>query len=437
MTEQRISPVTTIAGGPDHAVTVRHVRAEGSDREIGRTLAAAAEAANGGWAAPTPADPFVEDLRRRWFRERWPAQAERITGVAEHFGLDPAAPSHTCDVLGTYELPAGCSVAHYPGVGTKDGHGVLARNFDFPTATLSQMMGLPASSPTERPLGADPWVVELHPERGYSSVAVGIMDVMGAMDGVNEAGLAVALLADDETPEREPVTAFQVGLAEQQVVRHLLDTCATVDEAKAALMLAKHYYFFTPCHYVVADRTGASFVWEHSGRRNRELVVAADPAVGNRVSCTNHLLHRWPDADRLPDDAGPDGMASLSYDRWRSLDAFARSGGILGRDDIASTFEALRFTAPLVEARTFWHATYDTEESVMEVSFFTHDEAERSVYSDPLRVAVGPRGAGGPTTSAVPRWRHDEAVGTAAVGGDGPGGGDPRRLGAGGMLGRR
>ncbi len=58
----------------------------------------------------------------------------------------------------------------------------------------------------------------------------------------------------------------RVGLAEQQVVRYLLDTCASAEEAKEALLLAKHYYFFTPCHFMVADRSGAAFVWEHSPR---------------------------------------------------------------------------------------------------------------------------------------------------------------------------
>jgi hypothetical protein len=381
------SGVSVIAGGPERAVTVRHVRAEGSDRDIGRALAAAARAAHGDWASPSPSDPFVEGLRRRWFAERWPAQAGRIAGIADELGLDPDDTSLTLDVLGTYELPAGCSVAHYPGAGTKDGHGLLARNFDFPTATLSQMVGLPPSSPDERPLGADPWVVQLRPERGYASVTVGIMDVLGAMDGVNEAGLAVALLADDETPEREPVIGFQVGLAEQQVVRYLLDTCATVEEAKAALMLAKHYYFFVPCHFVVADRSGASFVWEHSPRRNREIVVDSDQVRGGRVACTNHLLHRWPDTTQLPTDPGPTGMAALSYDRWRALDAFA-AGGVVDRDEIAATFEALRFTAPIAEARTFWHATYDTEAAEAELSFWTHDEEGVSRYSEPVRVAA-------------------------------------------------
>lgn len=126
---------------------------------------------------------------------------ERSRGVADHFGIDPDDTTAAFDWLGTYELPAGCSVAFSPGRGTKDGHGLLSRNFDFPTATLSELIGTPPMT-NERPLAADPWVIELHPDHGYSSVTVGIMDVMGAMDGINEAGLSVALLADNETPLR-------------------------------------------------------------------------------------------------------------------------------------------------------------------------------------------------------------------------------------------
>ena len=252
---------TTISGGgPDDFLTVRHLRIEGTQLEIGRALAAAAEAAHGAAAAPRPvADPFVERTRRRWFDTNHPIHSMRTRGIAEHFGIDPDDTEVATDWLGTYEVPAGCSVAFYPSSGTKDGHGLLSRNFDFPTATFTQIVGLPPIA-DERPLAADPWVVELHPDEGYASIVVGIMDLMGGMDGINEAGLAVALLADNETPDPEPTGRPQIGLSEQQVVRYLLDRCATVEDAKEALLLAKHYYFFTPCHFVVADRSGAAFV---------------------------------------------------------------------------------------------------------------------------------------------------------------------------------
>jgi hypothetical protein len=289
--------------------------------------------------------------------------------------------------LATYDGTAGCSVAFYPGDGTKDGHGILSRNFDFPTATFDQIMGGPGRL-GERLLAADPWVVELHPDHGYASVTVGIMDVAGAMDGINSAGLAVALLADNESPNPEPTGGPQVGLAEQQIVRYLLDTCATVDEAKDALLLAKQYYFFVPCHFVIADRTGRSFVWEHSAGHNREAIVDADRFEGGRTVCTNHLLHARADLTDLPVEDDSLGTAALTYSRWRSIHTATCTGAVVDRDDIRETFRNVAFTAPVEGARTYWHALYDVEDSSMEVSFYLHDADGRSTYSEPARFAL-------------------------------------------------
>lgn len=389
MSSSTVSTLTGASGSP----TVRHIRATGSQRDIGRALAAAAHDAHGDAAIPRSIEPGTETIRRRWFELHHPTLLERSRGVADHFGIDPDDHTAALDWLGTYELPAGCSVAFYPGHGTKDGHGLLSRNFDFPTATLSELIGA-APITGERPLAADPWVIELHPDNGYSSVTVGIMDVMGAMDGINEAGLSVALLADNETPDPEPTGAPQVGLAEQQVVRYLLDRCATVDEARDALRIAKHYYFFTPCHYVVADRSGRSFVWEHSPRRNQERIVEPDPACNERTVCTNHLLHRWPDPADLPDDSGSMGTAAFTYHRWRILAGAIHDGMIVDRDTIRDQFAAVRFTAPAIGGRTYWHALYDVDDSVADVSFYLHDIDQNSIYSDPIRFTAHRHRAG-------------------------------------------
>lgn len=381
----------TIAGGrPGDALNVRHLRVEGSQEEIGRALARAAEDVHGPAAAPRPvADVVVEHARRRWFATNHPVHSLRMRGIAEHFGLDPDDPTASLDWLGTYEPPPGCSVAFYPGAITKHGHGVLSRNFDFPTATFSEIAGL-APMPNERALAADPWVIELHPDHGYASLTVGIMDVMGGMDGVNEAGLAVALLADNESPDPEPTGGPCVGLSEQQVVRYLLDTCSTVAEAKQALLVAKHYYFFTPCHFVVADRSGESFVWEHSPRRNREWIIESDAPGDAPLVCTNHLLHRWPDPERLPADDSI-GTAAFTYRRWRTLSDATAGGGVVDNDDICEQFRAVRFVAPVAEARTFWHALYDVDEASAELSFHLCDVDGVSTYSDPIRIDLRER----------------------------------------------
>ena len=382
--------ITVVAGGgPEDAVTVRYLRLAGTDREIGRDLARAARSVHGSAAGPTLApDPTVQRVRRRWFAQHHPVLAERMLGVADAFGVDADDDRLDLAWLATYDGPAGCSTVVYPGSGTKDGHTLLARNFDFPTATFDELRGLPARPGTRR-LAADPWIVELHPEGGLASVVIGIMDVLGGMDGVNEAGLAVSLLADNESPAPEPVgERVQVGLSEQQVVRYLLDTCTTAVEAQEALLLAKHYYAFVPCHFVVADRTGASFVWEHSPGHNHEHVVVPDPATAGRLVCTNHLLHRWPDAADLPEEDGTLGTAALTYTRWRSLDASAGDGAVVDRDDIREQFRAVRFEAPLEGGRTYWHAIYDLEDAAVDVELYVRDEDGRSRYTSPLRFAL-------------------------------------------------
>lgn len=123
-----------VAGGtPSDFLTVRHLRAAGTDREIGHALATAARHAHGSVVGPTPApDPVVQRARRAWFAANHPVLQERMAGVGEAFGVDPADDAWDLAWLGTYELPAGCSSVFYPGAGTKDGHSLLARNFDFP-----------------------------------------------------------------------------------------------------------------------------------------------------------------------------------------------------------------------------------------------------------------------------------------------------------------
>ncbi len=379
--------IDIVAGGnPGDFTTVRHIRVAGTEREIGQALAIAARDAHGAAAGPRRApDRAVQRARRTWFAANHPILHERMQGVGAAFGVDPTDDDWDLAWLGTYELPAGCSTVFYPGVGVKDGHNLLARNFDFPTLTYSEIVGRAAGS-AEQPLASAPWVVECHPDGGYSSITIGIMDVLGAMDGVNSAGLAVSLMADNESAAPEPSIVAQVGLSEQQIIRYLLDTCSTVDEAKQALLLAKQYYFFVPCHFLVADRSGRSFVWEYSPGHNREFII--EPSPDRPTVCTNHLLHRWPDGATLPDDPKLDGTAALTYHRYRTLSAAVDPGPLVDRNDIRDHFAAVRFTAPVPMARTFWHAVYDLDDPSLAVSFYLRDEDGASRYTEPRRFGL-------------------------------------------------
>ena len=64
-----VSTTTTIAfgGGSADFLTVRHLRAAGGNRALGRAMAHAARRAHGPTAGPTPAaDRTVQHARRHW-----------------------------------------------------------------------------------------------------------------------------------------------------------------------------------------------------------------------------------------------------------------------------------------------------------------------------------------------------------------------------------
>lgn len=93
----------------------------------------------------------------------------------------------------------------------------------------------------------------------------------------------VAILADDDGIARlgpniemhlGPPRA--IGLHELQLVRLLLDTCATAHEACVALLATKDLYTFAPLQYLVADRTG--------GRLFRKTPPDATHSTSSRVT---------------------------------------------------------------------------------------------------------------------------------------------------------
>src|SRR4029077_4664142 len=142
---------------------------------------------------------------------------------------------------------------------------------------------------------ARPYVIEMYPDRGYPSIALYSYDLLsGVLDGINSEGLTVALLADDELARKyrmEPAGPDSAGLGVLQVLRLLLDTCATVQEAKEALLSTKQYYEFIQVHYLIADRHGQSFVWEYSQAHNREYIIENPdkPLVTTNFSLHPHL----------------------------------------------------------------------------------------------------------------------------------------------------
>src|SRR5581483_4175705 len=215
-----------IAGGPKDSIEVRHLVLRGTNEAIGRTLA---QLARERYQLQPQAsqDPLRTRAQRRFIEKEFPILHERMRGAAAAFGhrLEDDAWNHS--TLDFTQLRAGCSVIHLPPRCTAAGTSVVSRDYDYSTGSIS-FGWLP---PGMLHSTARPYLLELHPERGYASVAMVAYELLsGVLDGMNSEGLTVSLMMDDELFSKhplEPTGGPAVGLGVLQTLRLLLDTCAT------------------------------------------------------------------------------------------------------------------------------------------------------------------------------------------------------------------
>jgi hypothetical protein len=182
-----------------------------------------------------------------------------------------------------------------------------------------------------------------------------------------------------EAGVRLPATV-DVGLDELLLPRFLLDTCATVDEARVAIQQQTYGYRALPCHFVIVDRSGACLVFERTLSDDSSVFVE-----GRGVTAiTNHLLHR-----------GTPAIATESHVRCQALASAARAAvawkEILGvnREFFVSP-ENHEFFGLTERVRTLWHSVYDTTDLSVDISFYLGDEqcgmgAGQPAYSPYLR----------------------------------------------------
>lgn len=361
---------TVIAGGPDKFAEVRHVVLKGSNFEIGKVIG---ELAKRDGALITPSSNHVMNrVKREYMAKNYPILYERMRGLAAAFGLNISDASY--DFSGLFQkqmtLP-GCSVTFYPASATESGHNILSRNYDFTTGDLTG----------RRPQGgrlammARPFLFEIHPDKGYSSLSLCACEYLGGvLDGINSEGLVVAILAEEESGNkvgREP--GDEVGMHELMGMRYLLDNCKNVEEAKMALLSLKHYYSFLPCHYIVGDRSGKSFIFEFSPTRNRSYVIDGD----GPQYVTNHLVFHHQKIEEFPETG-----LNWSMRRYKMLDEAIKAKKRFTIEEIAAINKSVAVppNAPgnpqAAPGRTLWYAQYDLENLTLTVKFYLGEKPD-------------------------------------------------------------
>jgi len=361
---------TVIAGGPDKFAEVRHVVLEGTNFDIGKKIGELAK--RDGVTIAASENRILNRAKREYMAKNYPIHYERMKGLAAAYGLNIQDDSY--DFSGLFQkqmTPPGCSVVFYPASATESGHNILSRNYDFTTGDIT------GRRPQDSRLAmmSRPFLFEIHPDKGYSSLALCAFEYLGGvLDGINSEGLAVAILAEEEsgnTVGREP--GDEVGVHELMGMRYLLDNCKNVDQAKEALLSLKHHYSFLPCHYIVGDRSGKSFIFEFSPARNRSQIID-----GAGPQCiTNHLVFRH----RKIEEFSATGL-NWSMTRYKRLEESIRAAKKFTLEEIAAINQSVAIP-PNVPAnlqaapgRTLWYAEYDLDKLTLTVKFYVGEKPD-------------------------------------------------------------
>jgi hypothetical protein len=178
--------------------------------------------------------------------------------------------------------PLACSLVAVGGERGREGHALLARNFDFEGGDV---------------FDADKVVVVVRPSHGYGFISIAWAGMAGVLSGINEHGLAAVINAGASEQYR------RVGAPTSLLVRRTLERARTIDEAVAVLTGEPR---FVTDIIGLADQTGRVAVLELTPEqgvlREGPILVAtnhletpelaADPAsVGRKTTTTTVPRH--------------------------------------------------------------------------------------------------------------------------------------------------
>ncbi|MFC2094838.1 C45 family autoproteolytic acyltransferase/hydrolase [Candidatus Bipolaricaulota bacterium] len=366
-----------IAGGDSDFLTAHHLLLEGSNREIGRELAHLAKAVHRAELA-TCCDPLRIQTQRKHLRQGFPLLYDRMLGVAEAYDRSPDDTSVDLTNLFAFDLDIyseffSCSSAYVPASHLSESGGIVLRNMDEGVRTAGEQT---------RRLFGHPYVLEMYPDEGFPSLMMVAIDLLSALDGINSEGLVVTYAAHADyrmTKDHswEPTMHSEPGLNELQVIRHLLDTCATTAQAKEALLSMRRYYWFEPMLYLVSDRHGESFICETSKSGN--LTFFRDGQAEPQVM-TNFGFQRFASLEEIPES--DDMQTGLSFTRYQTIKNGLTDTGLTLHDlkglMAQASFDQLCPTQPDASElmRTVWTSIYDIDSRSVEVSFYLGEDSE-------------------------------------------------------------
>lgn len=238
---------------------------------------------------------------------------------------------------------AGCSAFTAQ---NQDGQRLFARNFDYDYAPVLLLKTSPSdgyASVSVINLAFAGYGEESLPDSGVFDCFLTLACPYLPFDGMNEKGLAIALLA---VPHAEPPNQEgRIMLNTTTVIRLILDHAASVDEA-AALLGDYNLYFSggVECHYLISDAEGNSAVMEFLDEDIKFIKTEKKYQL-----TTNFIMYQGLN----------EGEGGSEFERYQIIDETLSASG--GSISAKSAMELL--SAASIPGRTQWSVVYNQSTS--------------------------------------------------------------------------
>ena len=385
-----------LAQGKDSYQQVRHIVIKGTNEEIGKALGDIAQKEYGvSKLAQYPSETYAK-AADVYLKSNYAELSERSKGVAvsykEKYGASLSVFSQLVYDAGPWN---GCSSVYYPPSFTTDASGMLGHNMDYPLCSINKLLKLPEG--TAPSMFTRNYVIELYPDKGYASIGVGTGDLLSVVSGMNEKGLIAVLHTDNYTMINTDPRADISGLIyPTQIVRCILDTCGTVDEARTVILNSKISLTFEPAHLLIADTSGRSVCVEINPKNMR---IEFTDNAGTPQPFTNHPIYRFKEPASFP--AYTPFEEDNTFARYNQLlDLLSKKKQFSADDVFDNQLEVVArwnnpgrgMANPSIPNRTIWTDLYDQKTRTLKVKFYLKDgaanaetgDAETLVFSEPF-----------------------------------------------------
>jgi len=369
-----------LARGPGEHMEVRHIILKGTNEEIGYALGNIAQK-DYGVILNKYAEAAYAKARLEYMRKNNPILLERMKGVARSYGVSLEDTLLDTSSLPAFFKPPQCSGILFPAAYSANGHTFYSASREYYLATLSEVMDK-KPRPGEKKIFTETAVIEIYPDKGYSSLFVMAGDLTWGVDVVNSAGLSVSLYQDDTfgIPKVFRDSSRVTGLSMMQAIMLIANTCATLDEAKQVLLNNKILMQSVPLpiHMQVADKSGKAFIFAISPDDFSGKFVYND---GKPQPITNHGVYAYSDISKMPvDEKDPYD----TFNRYRRLANFIAAHK--GKYSIADGWKAMDLVMcgqaegseggyHKIPMRTLYQIVIDNEERAIQVKFYLKDKS--------------------------------------------------------------